>query len=145
MAELIFWFTIGIIFYTYFGYPLLTLFLSLFVNNPVNKRDIEPAVTFLITAYNEEKSIRQKLENTLGLDYPRDKLEIMVASDGSTDNTDNIVQEFPDKNVVLHRVEGRVGKTETQNQAVNAAKGDIVIFSDATTTYNNIFRRHHHI
>ena len=137
MMEFIFWITIGIIFYTYFGYPLLTLFLSLFVNNPVNKRNIEPTVTFLITAYNEEKSIRQKLENTLSLDYPPDKLEIMVASDGSTDNTDSIVREFPDKNVVLHRVEGRVGKTETQNQAVNAAKGDIVIFSDATTTYNN--------
>jgi cellulose synthase/poly-beta-1,6-N-acetylglucosamine synthase-like glycosyltransferase len=137
MVEFIFWITIGIIFYTYFGYPLLTLFLSLFVNNPVNKRDIEPTVTFLITAYNEEKSIRQKLENTLSLDYPRDKLEIMVASDGSTDNTDSIVREFPDKIVVLHRVEGRVGKTETQNQAVKAAKGEIVIFSDATTTYKN--------
>ena len=135
MIEFIFWFTIGIIFYTYFGYPLLTLILSLFVHNPVDKEDIEPTVTFLITAYNEEKSIRQKLENTLSLDYPRDKLEVMVASDGSTDNTDHIVREFPDKNVVLHRVEGRVGKTETQNQAVNAAKGDIVIFSDATTTY----------
>jgi len=137
MFEFIFWITIGIIFYTYFGYPLLTLFLSLFVNNPVSKSDIEPTVTFLITAYNEEKSIRQKLENTLSLDYPPDKLEIMVASDGSVDNTDNIVREFSDKNVVLHRVEGRVGKTETQNQAVNAAKGDIVIFSDATTTYRN--------
>jgi len=128
MFEFIFWITIGIIFYTYFGYPLLTLFLSLFVNNPVSKSDIEPTVTFLITAYNEEKSIRQKLENTLSLDYPPDKLEIMVASDGSTDNTDHIVREFSDKNVVLHRVEGRVGKTETQNQAVNAAKGNIVIF-----------------
>ena len=137
MAEFIFWITIGIIFYTYFGYPLLTLFLSLFVNNPVKKRDIEPTVTFLITAYNEEKSIRQKLENTLSLDYPRDKLEIMVASDGSTDDTDRIVQELSDRGVVLHRVEGRVGKTETQNQAVSAATGDVVIFSDATTTYKN--------
>jgi cellulose synthase/poly-beta-1,6-N-acetylglucosamine synthase-like glycosyltransferase len=137
MAEFVFWFTVGIIFYTYFGYPLLTLFLSLFVRNPVDKDDIEPTVTFLITAYNEEKNIKQKLENTLSLDYPTDKLEIMVASDGSTDNTDKIVKELSEKGVVLHRVEGRVGKTETQNQAVKAAKGDIVIFSDATTTYTN--------
>lgn len=133
--EFIFWVTIGIIFYTYFGYPLFTLFLSLFVNNPVNKRDIEPTVTFLITAYNEEKSIKQKLENTLSLDYAKDKLEIMVASDGSIDRTDDIVKEFDAKKVILYRVEGRVGKTQTQNQAVKAAKGDIVIFSDATTTY----------
>jgi len=137
MFEFIFWITIGIIFYTYFGYPLLTLLLSLFVNNPVSKSDIEPTVTFLITAYNEEKSIRQKLENTLSLDYPKEKLEIMVASDGSTDRTDEIVKEFSERGVTLHRVEGRVGKTETQNQAVNAARGDIVIFSDATTTYKN--------
>jgi cellulose synthase/poly-beta-1,6-N-acetylglucosamine synthase-like glycosyltransferase len=137
MMEFIFWFTIGIIFYTYFGYPLLTLLLSLFVNNPVNKRDIEPTVTFLITAYNEEKTLRQKLDNTLSLDYPKDKLEIMVASDGSTDRTDDIVKEFVENWVVLRRVEGRVGKTETQNQAIKTAKGDIVIFSDATTTYKN--------
>jgi cellulose synthase/poly-beta-1,6-N-acetylglucosamine synthase-like glycosyltransferase len=136
MLELIFWLTIGVIFYTYFGYPLLTLFLSLFINHPVNKQDIEPTVTFLITAYNEEKNIRQKLDNALSLDYPGDKLEIIVASDGSTDKTDEIVKEFSDKGVILVRVEGRVGKTETQNQSVQKAKGDIIIFSDATTTYH---------
>jgi len=135
MTEIIFWITIGIIVYTYIGYPLFTLFLSLFVNNPVNKKGIEPAITFLITAYNEEKSIGKKLRNTLGLDYPRDKLEIIVASDGSTDKTDEIVKEFADRGVAINRVEGRVGKTETQNQTVKIAKGDIVIFSDATTDY----------
>ena len=136
-AELITWFAILVVFYTYFGYPLLTLLLSLFLDNAVNKKDIEPTVTFLITAYNEEKNIEKKLQNTLSLDYPRDKLEIMVASDGSTDRTDEIVKKFSYKGVVLHRVEGRVGKTETQNQAVEVAEGDIVIFSDATTTYKN--------
>jgi cellulose synthase/poly-beta-1,6-N-acetylglucosamine synthase-like glycosyltransferase len=135
MPELIFWLSIAIIFYTYFGYPLVTLLISLFVKQPVEKEDIEPAVTFLITAYNEEKNIRQKLENTLSLDYPADKLEIIVASDGSTDKTDEIVREFAENGVVLHRVEGRVGKTETQNQTVKIAKGDIIIFSDATTHY----------
>ncbi len=135
MAEIIFWLTLAIIFYTYLGYPILTLFISLFVNNPVNREDTQPSVTFLITAYNEEKSIRQKLENTLGLDYPKDKMEIMVASDGSTDKTDKIVKEFSDKGVVLHRVEGRVGKTATQNSAVRMCRGEIVVFSDAASMY----------
>lgn len=61
---------------------------------PVKRGEFEPAVTVLITAYNEERAIRQKLENTLEIDYPTDKLEILVASDGSTDETDNIVKEF---------------------------------------------------
>jgi cellulose synthase/poly-beta-1,6-N-acetylglucosamine synthase-like glycosyltransferase len=92
-------------------------------------------VTSLITAYNEEKDIRKKQNNTLALNYPEDNLEIIVASDGSTDQTDMIVKEFSEQGVLLHRVEGRVGKTETQNQTVALAKGDIVIFSDATTEY----------
>jgi len=135
MAELIFWLTLGIILYAYFGYPLSILFLPLFFNNDIRRRDIEPSVTFLITAYNEEKNIREKLENTLSLDYPGDRLEIIVASDASEDRTDEIVKQFADQGVILHRVEGRVGKTETQNQTVKSAKGDIVIFSDATTRY----------
>jgi cellulose synthase/poly-beta-1,6-N-acetylglucosamine synthase-like glycosyltransferase len=135
MFNLFFWLILGIICYTYFGYPLFILFLSLFINNRMNKKDIEPSVSLLITAYNEEKNIARKLEDTLGLDYPREKVEIIVASDASDDGTEQIVGTFSDKGVVLHRVEGRVGKTETQNQTVKIAKGDIIIFSDATTTY----------
>jgi len=134
MAELIFWLIIGTNLYTYLGYPVLTLFLSLFINNKVNRGDDEPKVAFLITAYNEEKNIHEKLENTLSLDYPKEKLEIIVASDSSSDQTDEIVKKFR-KGVILFRVEGRVGKTETQNQAVKIAKGDIIIFSDATANY----------
>lgn len=135
MAEIIFWLTLGIIFYTYFGYPLFILFLSLFINHKIKKGEIEPKVTILITAYNEEKNIAGKLKNTLSLDYPKGKLEIIVASDASEDNTDGVVKEFASQGVMLHRVEGRVGKTETQNQTVKMAKGDIIIFSDATTKY----------
>ncbi len=92
-------------------------------------------MTFLITAYNEERSIAAKLENTLDLDYPRDKLEIIVASDASTDETDEVVRQFQKRGVILNRVEGRLGKTETQNRTVAMATGDIIIFSDATTNY----------
>lgn len=137
MVEIIFWLNIGIIFYAYFGYPLFILFLSLFINHKIIKGDIEPNVTILITAYNEERNIARKLENTLSLDYPKEKLEIIVASDASEDKTDQIVREFADQGVVLHRVEGRVGKTETQNQTVKIVKGDIIIFSDATTKYKD--------
>ncbi len=135
ITELLFWFLIAGIFYTYFGYPLLIYIITLFIDNKITKKDIYPMVTFLITAYNEEKSIKEKVEDTLGLDYPDDKLEIIVASDGADDKTDNIVKEFTDKRIRLFRVEGRVGKTETQNQAVKIACGDIIIFSDATTKY----------
>lgn len=135
MSEIIFWGTIFLIFYTYLGYSLTVMVLSRLFNNDVKKQDIEPRVTFLITAYNEDKNIARKLEDTLSLDYPKDRLEIIVASDGSTDRTDEIAMGFADRGVRLVRVEGRVGKTATQNQAVKQATGDIIIFSDATTTY----------
>lgn len=135
MAKIIFWLILGILFYTYLGYPIFILLLSFFFKNKIQKGDIEPNVTFLITAYNEEKNIREKLKNTLSLDYPIERLEIIVASDSSEDRTEEIVREFTDKGVILHRVEGRVGKTETQNQTLTIAKGDIIIFSDATTKY----------
>jgi cellulose synthase/poly-beta-1,6-N-acetylglucosamine synthase-like glycosyltransferase len=131
-----FWIFAAIIVYTYIGYTLLTPIVAIFFQRRSIKKDIEPRVTFLITAYNEEKSIAAKIEDTLSLDYPKDKLEIMVASDGSTDSTDEIVKGFADRGVVLKRVEGRVGKTATQNEAVKAAAGDIIIFSDATTKYS---------
>jgi len=121
--------------YAYLGYSLLVPLIASFFRRPVLVGDLEPTVTFLITAYNEEKNIRRKLEEVLGLDYPEEKLEVLVASDGSTDGTDDIVREFRGRGVILERVEGRVGKTATQNEAVKIATGDIIIFSDATTTY----------
>lgn len=137
VAEFVFWASIGAIAFAYVGHTLVVLILSRLIRNPVKIGAIEPRVTFLITAYNEEKRIAQKLEQTLGLDYPRDKFELLVASDGSTDRTDEIVRSFGGRGVRLIRVEGRVGKTETQNRAVLEASGEIVIFSDATTAYEN--------
>ncbi len=135
MAEIAFWSAVSLIVFTYAGYSLVILVLSRLVHNPVRRSHIEPRVTYLITAYNEEKNIAAKLEQVLTLDYPADRLEIIVASDGSTDRTDQVVKGFSDRGVKLIRVEGRVGKTETQNQAVRQAAGDIIIFSDATTRY----------
>lgn len=135
MALTIYWVAAFLIFYTYIGYSLFVLMLARFFKNEVKRDGIQPRVTFLITAYNEEKNIAQKLQNTLSSDYPGDRLEILVASDGSTDGTDRIVREFAGRGVRLLRVEGRVGKTETQNRAAQTATGDVIIFSDATTVY----------
>ena len=101
-----------------------------------NIPDRLPSVSIIIAAYNEEKIIKEKLQNTCTLDYPKDLLEIMVVSDGSTDRTDHIVQEFQPQGVQLIRVEGRKGKTECQNQAVKRATGEIIIFSDANSIYD---------
>jgi cellulose synthase/poly-beta-1,6-N-acetylglucosamine synthase-like glycosyltransferase len=134
-AQIIFWGAVAALFYVYVGYPLLVYLVSRAFPKTVERAPFEPIVTILITAYNEEKAIRQKLENTLAIDYPKEKLEILVASDGSTDRTDGLVKEFAARGVRLFRQEGRVGKTITQNNAVEQAGGEIILFSDATTDY----------
>ncbi|MFL6373268.1 MAG: glycosyltransferase family 2 protein [Pyrinomonadaceae bacterium] len=128
--------------YVYVGYPLLVWLVSKVRPRALKRAAIEPNVTVLITAFNEEAAIRRKIENTLAIDYPHEKLEILVASDGSTDNTEQIAAEFSDRGVKLLRVEGRVGKTATQNAAVEHANGEIILFSDATTNYSpDVFQR----
>lgn len=133
--EALFLSAVVLLSYVFIGYPLLILLVSHFVARPVRKRDIEPTISFLISAYNEEKMIRAKIENTLSLDYPKSLMEIMVVSDGSTDGTDGIVMEYAADGVELFRVEGRVGKTEARNRAVARATGEIVIFSDTDSLF----------
>jgi len=93
-------------------------------------------VSFIVIAYNEVAAIRDKIANTLELDYPPDRLEMIVASDGSTDGTDAIVDSYPDPRVKLVRNPNRKGKTTTTCLAVEAATGEVLIFSDATGVYN---------
>lgn len=140
--QIFFWVCVSLLAYVYVGYPVLVYLASLLFPKTVKRREIEPHVTVLITAFNEEAAIREKLENTLKIDYPADKLEILVASDGSTDRTDEIVGEFADRSVRLFRQEGRVGKTATQNNAVELAAGEIILFSDATTKYREDVFKH---
>jgi cellulose synthase/poly-beta-1,6-N-acetylglucosamine synthase-like glycosyltransferase len=135
IAQIVFWTSVAALLYVYAGYPLLVYLVSVLRPKKIKRGAFEPKVTILITAYNEEKAIRQKLENTFAVDYPKQKLEILVASDGSTDKTDEIVKEFAARGVKLFRQEGRVGKTVTQNHAVEQAAGEIILFSDATTDY----------
>lgn len=137
VASITFWICAALLAYVYVGYPLLVYIVSAVFPRRTNSGSVEPKVTVLITAFNEEAALREKLENTLAIDYPSDKFEILVASDGSTDRTDEIAREFADRGVRLFRQEGRVGKTATQNAAVEQASGDIILFSDATTFYSS--------
>ncbi len=140
--ETLFWGSVLLIFYVYLGYPLLLLVMhKLFRSEPVRKQDIEPDVTLIISAYNEEDVIARKLENSLALDYPAEKLEILVISDCSDDRTDEIVASFADRGVKLLRMPERGGKTVGLNAAVPQAKGEIIIFSDANAMYDrNVVR-----
>lgn len=137
LAELFFWLGAAALLYTYAGYPLLVLIVSRLRGRDVRRDNYEPDVTVIITAYNEERDLRQKLENTLALSYPREKMEIIVASDCSTDATDEIALSFASRGVRLIRQPERLGKTAAQNAAVEAARGPIILFSDATTLYQS--------
>jgi len=134
-AEIIFGLSAAAVFYTYAGYPLLLVIASTLRPKRVRRDRFEPTVTIIITAYNEERSLAAKLENTLALDYPRELLEIVVASDCSNDRTDQIVREFSARGVRLCRQPERLGKTAAQNTAVEQAHGEIILFSDATSDY----------
>ena len=133
--EAIFWLSVAAIGYAYVGYPLLLLLLSRIRPKPVKSGHWTPSVTVIIAAYNEERDLAAKLENTLALDYPPSQLEILVTSDCSSDRTDEIARSFASRGVRLHRQEERHGKTAAQNAAVTKARGEIIVFSDATTHY----------
>lgn len=136
LLEVVFWTAVALVAYTLIGYPLLALLLSVVARRPTRREAITPTVSFIIAAYNEEAVIGEKLEQTLALDYPKDRLEIIVASDGSTDRTDQIVLGFADRGVRLFRSNDRLGKTHTLNGAVAAASGEIIVFSDATGEFS---------
>ncbi|HKZ56940.1 MAG TPA: glycosyltransferase family 2 protein [Thermodesulfovibrionales bacterium] len=106
---------------------------SIFRNRPVNKGNITPSVSLIITAYNEERLINDKIENTLKQDYPKNRLEIIVASDCSTDRTDEIVKSYQSQGVKLIRAPERKGKENAQKLAIDIASGEIYVFSDVAT------------
>ena len=140
-AEMILWLSASALAYTYVGYPLLLMILSRLRPREVSRGAFEPTVSVIVTAYNEERDLAAKLENTLTLDYPRELIEIIVASDGSTDRTDEIARAFAERGVRLVRQQQRLGKTAAQNMAVAEARGEIILFSDATSLYEpNVLR-----
>jgi glycosyltransferase involved in cell wall biosynthesis len=129
----IFWMSVTFVFYAYMGYPLLLMAIGVLRNRPVRKAPSHPMVSLIITAYNEEKRIREKLENTLRQDYPRERLDIVVASDCSTDGTDDLVRSYGPSGVRLVRSVVKGGKEAAQKLAVESTTGEILVFSDTAT------------
>lgn len=140
MLEYVFWATLALLIYVYFGYPI-----ALWVLSRSNGRSAvphaqisqHPQLTLVISAYNEEDCIRGKIENSLALTYPTDRFDIIVVSDASDDATDAIVGEYISRNVQLLRQPRRVGKTIGLNQAVHNTSAEIVVFSDANAHYKS--------
>lgn len=136
IVKIIFWIVVGLIVYVYLGYPLLLLILSKLRTVPQEQRSsITPTVSIIIPVYNEKKVIAEKIENSLTLDYPRGNLEIIVASDGSTDGTNEIVKTYISHGVKLFAYDERSGKTATLNSTIPKAQGSIIVFTDANTIY----------
>jgi len=131
-AETAFWFSIALVVYAYAGYPLALMALTYFTDRPVRKCLIQPRVSFVIAAHNEEQRIAEKINNTLRQDYPAESIEIIVASDCSTDRTDEIVRSYG-RRVLLVRTRERKGKEAAQQLALRTAIGRIIVFSDCAT------------
>jgi glycosyltransferase involved in cell wall biosynthesis len=138
MLLFLFWFLAIASLYSYFLYPLILIAMKKYRGghntSPAElDPDQAPSVSLIVTAYNEERRIREKIENSLSLDYDKRRLEIIVASDCSDDLTDDIVKEYEDRGVRLVRAQERLGKENAQLTAIKEASGDILVFSDTAT------------
>ncbi len=127
----LFWLTAGLSIYTYLGYPLILWLAGRLKPFRPHRAPILPRVSVIIPAFNEGKDIGRKLENTLSLDYPAEKLEILVGSDGSTDDTCAIAQGYAARGVRLHAFPKNRGKTAVQNDLVALSGGEVLVFTDA--------------
>jgi len=143
--EIVFWTAISLIVYSYFIYPLLLIIMSnikqvLTNNSTVNQTPIEnsklPNVTVIIAAFNEDSCIKARAENLLSLDYPQDKLTIRIGSDGSSDNTAQILESITAENFHAHIFEKNRGKMSVLNDLVESANDEILVMSDANTHFN---------
>lgn len=130
-----FWLSLGGIIYTYFGYPIIIALLAGIFSKTEQSKPATPSVTLLIAAYNEETVIRSKLNNCLSLDYPNERLQILVVTDGSSDETPKIVDEFGSRNVKLLHQPERKGKMAAITRAISQIESEIIVFSDANNIY----------
>jgi cellulose synthase/poly-beta-1,6-N-acetylglucosamine synthase-like glycosyltransferase len=134
--AIIFWTSLSLIVWTHFGYPLVIGLLARLRPRPVAKAPIEPSVVLVVAAHDEEAVIGRRLENLTTLDYPTDKLEVVVASDGSTDRTNEIVSEIAAHEPRVHLLAcERGGKTLAQNRAVRETESELLAFTDANTEW----------
>lgn len=132
-AEAALWISAALLLQAYVGHPLAMALAAILRRRPVRREDITPSVTVIVAAYNEQERIADKIENILALDYPKDKLEVIVVSDGSTDRTEEIAGSYEREGVKVLSLPERGGKTAAQNAAAAAAKGEILFFTDVST------------
>ncbi len=132
----LFWFSLLAIFYTYFGYPVLLFVLSSIFRKPVKQKISEPFVSVVISAFNEEKAIEKKLLNLLEINYPEDKLEILVGSDGGSDQTDAIVSHFRSNRIRFFRFIKNAGKPPVLSSLIQEVKGDLIVFTDSRQEFD---------
>ena len=136
IARSLFWGSLGALAWTHVGYPLAMGALARVRPRPVSKADQTPSVALVVSAHNEEAVIRRRIENALALDYPEDRLEIVVASDGSTDLTDGIVGEIAAANPRVRLLQcPREGKVAAQHRSVRETTGDVLAFTDANSEW----------
>jgi poly-beta-1,6-N-acetyl-D-glucosamine synthase len=137
--EIIFWICLFIIFYTFIGYGILLYLLVKARQVIKGKRTINnnsnlPTLTLIVTAYNEEECMEEKIDNTLSLEYPKEKCHFIFITDGSTDKTPEIISRFPQ--IQLMHVPERRGKVSAMHRAVEEADSDVLVFTDANTILN---------
>jgi len=134
--KLVFWFSVITVFYVYIGYPMLLAVLRRFAGTPVRKGAFEPRVTILIAAHNERGRIERKLRNCMELDYPRRKLQIIVALDGPTDGTEFVVWRYAGSGVRMVHLKDHTGKPSALNAGIREATGEIVVFADVRQSFS---------
>lgn len=134
MMAFLFWLATGLLGYTYAGFPALVMLRAKLRPRPHRRADVTPSVSVVIAAHDEERSIGDRVDNLLAVDYPTDRLEVVIASDGSTDRTVAEARRREDPRVRVLDLP-RTGKANALNAAVGASTGDILVFSDANTAY----------
>jgi cellulose synthase/poly-beta-1,6-N-acetylglucosamine synthase-like glycosyltransferase len=133
--ETLFFIFLFLVVYPYLIYPVVVSVMSRFFCHPWEKGNHFPRVTLIISVYNEEKVIEEKIKNALSLQYPEGLFEIIVISDGSSDRTNEIISKFQDPRLVFKAFPERSGKTACLNRVVPQAKGDIILFTDANSIF----------
>jgi cellulose synthase/poly-beta-1,6-N-acetylglucosamine synthase-like glycosyltransferase len=131
-AELLFWASLLLVSYAYAGYPLFLALIAAVRRRLVQRAPLLPEITVIVPVHSQREEIRRKIENLLSLDYPSEKVRIVISSDGSTDGTDRVVEEYAPRGVILLRSDKREGKVAAQNRALEEARGEIVVFTDAS-------------
>jgi len=142
--EFFFWAASFLIVYSYLLYPVILFSLSRLLSKKDNQTfvvrqndDSLPSVSVVISAYNEEACIEERIKNLLSLEYPHDKIRLLIASDGSTDDTNAILNSFDDPRLAVFCFEENRGKINVLNDLLSRVTSEITVFSDANTMFEN--------